>query len=325
MPESQMRIRLGPAQRKALQVAVTLVVLGVLAFMVDFHKAAELMRRADKLSLVAMTVLFPLDRLFMAWKWFLLARVRERTISFWTGTRIYLGSTTIGLFLPLGGLGPDMVRVAMLSRNGMASENALASILVERVCGVAGSLLMLAMALVLLLMLLPEQAAGIGGYLSQAARITALGLVILAALAIVAARIGLHRRVGSIIAARPSLQRFSSAIGAYSGHYGLLVVSVLLAWLEQFAPVIAFALAARGFGLPLGFLECAAIVPLASILERLPISFAGLGVREAGIALAAGWFGVSSTEALLAGFFEHTMFIMTMVPISLLYFVGQRK
>ena len=320
-----MGISLSPGKRKALQIAVTLAILGALAATVDFRQAADMVRRADAFTLVAMALLFPLDRLFMAWKWYLLARVREDTISFWTGTRIYLGSTTIGLFLPLGGLGPDVVRVAMLTRHGMAAENAASSILVERLCGIAGSLLMLGMALILLLVLLPGASGSIEAYLPRVLAIAGGLIAALAIAAVVVVKSGLLRRLGATIAARPSLQRFTKAVHFYSGHYRLLAVNVLLSWLEQFAPIIAFALAAHGFGLPLNFLQCAAIIPLASVLERLPISFAGLGVREAGIVLAAGWFGVSNTESFLVSVFEQSVFILTMIPISLLYFVGNRK
>jgi glycosyltransferase 2 family protein len=178
---------------------------------------------------------------------------------------------------------------------------------------------------VLLLVLLPGSSTTVQEYLP---RVLAIGGVVLAGLAVstfIAIRTGLMRRLGEVVGRRPSLQKFTTAVLAYSGHYRLLVVSVLLSWLEQFAPIVAFALAAHGFGLQLNFLQCAAIIPLASVLERLPVSFAGLGVREVGIVLAAGWFGISSTESFLVSLFEQSVFILTMIPISLLYFVGNRK
>ena len=207
----------------------------------------------------------------------------------------------------------------------MASENAASSIVVERLCGLAGSLLMLGTALILLLLLLPGNASSIEAYLPRALAIAGGLIAALAISAFVFVKSGLLRRLVAAIAARPSLQKFAKAVHFYSGHYRLLAVSVLLSWLEQLAPIIAFFLAAHGFGLQLSFLQCAAIIPLASVLERLPISFAGLGVREAGIVLAAGWFGVSNTESFLVSVFEQSVFILTMIPISLLYFVGNRK
>jgi uncharacterized membrane protein YbhN (UPF0104 family) len=207
----------------------------------------------------------------------------------------------------------------------MASENAASSIVVERLCGIAGSLLMLVTALILLLLLLPGSNNTIEAYLPRALAIAGGLLAAFAIAAFVFVKSGLMRRLGATVAARPSLQKFAKGVHFYSGHYRLLAVNVLLSWLEQFAPIIAFFLAAHGFGLQLSFLQCAAIIPLASVLERLPISFAGLGVREAGIVLAAGWFGVSNTESFLVSVFEQSVFILTMIPISLLYFVGKRK
>lgn len=313
---------LSAGKRRILQVAVTLLVLGALVYSVDLQQARELLRRADAFTLVAMMLLFPLDRLFMAWKWLLLARVHDRRISFWTGTRVYLGSSA-GMFLPVGGLGPDLVRVALLSKHGMASEHAVASILVERLCGIAGALLMLMTAGVLLIMLLPGSLGAIGEHLQAASMWVGIAAVVVVATGAVMVRRGWLRRTMSSLGRRPRLQKFASAIHDYSGHQRLLGLSVVLAWLEQLAPVVAFWLAARGFDVPIGLLESAAIVPLASALERLPISFAGIGIKEAGIVLAAGWFGISHTDAFLVALFEHTAFIVTMIPLALLYFAGR--
>jgi len=46
-------------------------------------------------------------------------------------------------------------------------------------------------------------------------------------------------------------------------------------------------------------------------------------VRELGIVVIAGLFGVTRTDAFLVSLFEHLVFMLTMVPLGLLYFASR--
>lgn len=310
--------------RKPLQYFVTIGLMVALAAAVDWKDVVQLLKRATPDLLVLLLAVYVVDRVFMAWKWHLLARTMGTAPGLWMSTRIYVGSSVAGIALPLGGLGPDVVRTMLLTREGMPSEHAVSSILVERLCGIAGAALMLLFAGVLLLALLPAENAALRELLPTLLALGGAGVVLGAIALYLGYRFGALRRLLAALESKPTLHKYLGAVAHFSGRRGLLAANIALSWLEQWAPILALYLAFRTFGIELGLLECAAIVPLASVLERLPISVAGFGVREAGIVLAAGWFGVSSGDAFLVSLFEHAVYYASLLPMALIYVMGGR-
>lgn len=314
--------RLSAGQKKSIQIAVSVIVIGIFASQLSWSTITRFFSRADGWVLFAMIVLFPIDRFFMAWKWHLLVRNHKTGVRLWDAIRIYLASSAVGLVLPLGGLGPDVARVAMLSAHGMPSDVSVPSILVERICGIASAVMMMGLSIVLMALLVQEQSSD--QLLLFFALIAGVGAAVLLLL-YGFGRSELFAKFLTKLKVRYSLEKYFAAVDWYGKRKGLLSLSIGLAWIEQWAPIVAFYLACRGFDVPLSLLQCAAIVPLASILERLPISFAGLGVREAGLVLGAAWFGIPRADAFLAGLTEHALYMLTIIPLALLYFAREKK
>src|SRR5690606_3943543 len=96
---------------------------------------------------------------------------------------------------------------------------------------------------------------------------------------------------------RLRLDRHWRATLRLAGRRRLIGWSLLLSWLEQFAVIGSFWLCCRAFQVDVGFLEAMAIMPVAAILERLPLSLWGLGMREAGVVYMAGLFGIGYSDA----------------------------
>jgi uncharacterized membrane protein YbhN (UPF0104 family) len=90
-----------------------------------------------------------------------------------------------------------------------------------------------------------------------------------------------------------------------------------LAFLEQLAPVIAFYLCCRAFDVAISPWQCLAIVPVSAVLERLPISFGGVGVREAGIVYMASLFSIPYADALLTSIVNESLFMLSLLPAVL--------
>jgi len=59
-----------------------------------------------------------------------------------------------------------------------------------------------------------------------------------------------------------------------------------------------FYLHTRTLGLGVPYLYCLAFVPIVSLLEALPISIAGLGVREGGLIFFLGKLDVPAADAI---------------------------
>lgn len=84
-----------------------------------------------------------IDRLLMAWRWIvLLPKEVVRQTALWPLLRIFLVSTFVGTFLP-GSVGGDAVRAWQLSSlRNVTGATAVASVLMDRLLGVAALILM---------------------------------------------------------------------------------------------------------------------------------------------------------------------------------------
>lgn len=307
------------------QVAVSVVILAVLARSLDATALIDFIKRGDPWLLLLLVLFFPVDRVFMAWKWRLLVRSEGFDLRLWTAIRIYLASSAVGLIVPLGGVGPDVVRVAMLSHHGMPMQLSVPSILVERVCGILGSGIMLSVAVGLLILLLGAQATSsfVDTVWMAAWMLVTLGAGIGACYFLFRVpHVG--RMLGKLIG-RLGLRGQFQTLRSYTSKGGLLGLSVFLAWVEQWAAIIAFFIACKAFGVPLTLLQAAAIVPFASILERLPISLGGFGMREAGIVMVSGLFGIATSDALLLSLANYSMYLLATVPMATVYFLERKS
>lgn len=304
-------------QSKLFVIAVSVGLLAVLLYRVNGAEAIAFAQRAHWGYIVAALLFFPLDRVFMAWKWLLLARTHVPGLSLLTAVRCYYLGAAAGTLLPIGGLGPDAVRLLLLRQEGVATEHAVSSILVERLIGLIGSLLMIVVSLLFLAWQLDQLGAQpvlrwLAGF-SVAGSLLGLSLI---------ASPGFR----SIIGADGWVLRLFTRLGFgkhwqatldYAQRPGLLFLSVGLAFVEQLAPVIAFYLCCKAFAVNIAFLQCLAIIPVTAILERIPISFGGMGVREAGIVFMASLFHIAYADALLTGIANEALFLLSLLPAVL--------
>jgi glycosyltransferase 2 family protein len=88
--------------------------------------------------------------------------------------------------------------------------------------------------------------------------------------------------------------------------------------------MLVFWLLAKGQGLPIGFGDAAAIVPLLVLVATIPIAIAGWGVREAFLLTLMAATGVSSEQALLLSIsFGFVPLIASLPGAAALAFVGR--
>jgi uncharacterized membrane protein YbhN (UPF0104 family) len=95
--------------------------------------------------------------------------------------------------------------------------------------------------------------------------------------------------------------------------------------LYQLSVVAVFGLVFRALDLGVPLAGVLAFAPAVMMLQVLPISFAGLGVREGALLLFLGAFGVTHGQAFAAGLLWYgTMVLVSMFGAPSLAF-GNRK
>ena len=209
--------------------------------------------------------------------------------------RHHLAGLFVSSFLP-STVGGDVLRVSRLAASNGEAPRTFASVVLERLTG----WLVLPVITLVALAINP----GLFGADVNTRFALVIALVTLGGLAVVLWAAG-HPRLGGRLASNAGWRRFTGAV-----HLGIDrlrhrpgdVVSVLLSgFAYQLAIVLAAFLAAEALGLDLGPTALLAFVPAVAIVQVLPITVGGLGVREGAFALFLVPLGVPEEKALTLG------------------------
>jgi glycosyltransferase 2 family protein len=309
----------GQPQRAALgpgwKIALTLTLLAVLLSRVDGQTVLDVLGRLSLWWLLPVVLIQLFDRWLMAWKWRLLLNAEENYISTFDAFKVYYIAGFQGFVVPFG-IGPDIVRFVRLRGTGIPQERLAASLILERAIGTIATGLSAALAFLVFLYLL--RGATPGWMIPTVLVVTVAALV-----SLVFMRSPRFRRwVGGLPGARRVGRRVEGspwwlAIAAYSEREGVLLRFLFWSIVEQFTTVLAVWFVALAMGVPLGFLAFVAAVPIIQLLERLPLTVMGLGIREGSFAFLLGLLGVGYSEAILMALLEFTVFVVTLLPAGM--------
>jgi glycosyltransferase 2 family protein len=267
----------------------TVGLLWALATRTDLSHAAQLMAQVALPLLAATLVALLGANLVGAVRWHLVLSAEAAS----PGPAVLLKIVLVGLFfnqvLPTG-VGGDAVRVWRCCRLGIGLGTALRSILLDRACGYLVLIVAFAASLPGLLHILTDPR-------QKALLVVMLGAGLLGLVALfVLDRLPRPLLNLRLIAPLAELSRGSRRLFAKPARCGVVLgLSAFTIGLT----ILAFKLAADGIGIRLSFGSWLAIVPPVTLLQLLPISLAGWGVREVALVVVLASFGIP-TEAALA-------------------------
>lgn len=299
-----------------LQIAVSLILLGVLVTYIDFQEAKAIFSRVAPGWVLCVIALYIVDRMLMAWKWGFLLKIAAMRIPFFPAFRMYYLSCFWGFLFPFG-VGPDIIRFFKIREEGYQSENATATIITERVLGLVATLLMVLVSLAVLVSLVlgPEVGARFRSIFAGIVLVLA-GTLLFIFYDPLRKRIFRVLRINQLLA-KIRLDKYFAAFAIYRFHKLTLVAFIFWSFIEQLVPVFAAYFAAKALGIPLTLLQCLAFAPVSIFFERLPISFMGLGVREGTYVLFLQLMGVDYTNAFLLSIFMFITDILSLLPAGL--------
>ena len=285
-------------KRSALLVAKIAVSLALLAYLLSTTDLDALQRRVragDPLLLALAMALYAAILAISTWRWRVLLEAQGYTIPLAHLSGSYLVATFFNNFLP-SNIGGDVVRVRDSSRLTGSTTTSLAVVAIDRILGL-GALYALALVAFLTGGPMVRELAGARSVL------VALGLVF-GGLAYVFFRPGIARRVVSAagLARFPwAIKRFEtvqSAVHVYRSR----VHAVWMAFLGSVAlwtiVVYYYFTVARALRIPLPLSACFLMVPLCTLVQTVPISFNGWGIRESVFILYFHQVGLGKDSAL---------------------------
>lgn len=236
----------------------------------------------------------------------------------------YLASQFISNFLPstIGGDALRVTRLSAFSRDETGTNGApaaFASVVLDRMSG------WLILPLLCLAGLLINPSLRHLGRSSRAA--LAISTVTLAALVAVVIAAG-STKLGGRLAGHDSWLRFLGAV-----HLGLARIArrpaaaaqvIVASVVYQLAIIGAGILAARAIGIRVGPTALLAFIPAVAIVQVLPLTVGGLGVREGAFALFLQPLGVPAGQAIALGLAMYAMHLIASLLGAPSFAVGHR-
>jgi uncharacterized membrane protein YbhN (UPF0104 family) len=277
------------------------VLLGILFSRVDVARLWAAARGASPGWLAAALGLYLLMILVSAWRWGLLLRAQHVTLPFRDLTSSFLVATFFNNFLP-SNIGGDVVRVADTARAAGSKTLAATIVLIDRGLGL--------LALVLIAAMGASGGKRFGGAetdLDPLVLWAGFGLAAMVATPAFLMPESFMKLLRPLRVLHPEwveerLGRLTNALSKFRDAPGALASCFVGAVAVQAILVGFYAAVARSMQIPIGLPELAVIIPISFIVQMLPVSMNGFGVREATFGFYFVRLGLPLESGLLVSF-----------------------
>jgi uncharacterized membrane protein YbhN (UPF0104 family) len=268
----------------------------------------------------AAVLLVLVDRALMAYRWVVLLCTIEadRRPPMVPLMRVFFVSTFVGTFLPAS-IGGDIVRSYSLARLNVDTGDAVASVLMDRLLGVA-SIFLMALAGLVLARDLAQNAAIVGGLFAAALACAATLLVIFNP-----PTSALVSRVVSLLPFGPARRTGTQIVGSiskYADHSPQLLAVLACSLAVQGLRVIQAFCLGRSLGIEAPLAVYFAFVPVILLIMLLPVTVNGLGTSQAAFVWFFARAGVTSAAAFALSVLFVALGVVGNLPGAVLYAAG---
>jgi len=304
-----------------LQIAVTVAVL----FWVfhDPQKRAQMavaLRMADYRWIIAALICYFLVELAAGIRWWILLKVQQIHLSIARVAGLFLIGMFYNQFLP-GGTGGDIMKSYLLLKEtpGKAT-GALLAVVFDRLVGLV-ALIGITGALIALrydwLTQLQETK-----HLVWLLVAILSGAVLMLVTSFVVSGFHLAHKLPERFPGREKLIELSAAYHLYARHWRATLAALGASIVAHLATFGTFLCVAYAFRAPVAALDFFAIMPIERTISSLPISFAGVGLREKIFQIMLhGLCGVPEAVAVLIGSMSFLVMLVSSAPGGIVYFL----
>jgi len=277
---------------------------------------------ADWRFIAIAVALVLVDRALMAYRWLLLLCIIDRAERppLVEIMRIFFVSTFVGTFLPMS-IGSDAVRAYSMTRLNVRGRDAVASVFMDRMLGVASILVMAALGLSL--------ARDLAGNRTVVVALVAAAAACAATLLVVFSHAAARVAAGLIRALPARLHGFGegllASIRRYSAHHAQLANVLLGSIAVQALRIVQAYFLGSGLGIVAPRATYFAFVPLILLVMLLPVTFNGIGTSQAAFVWFFGRAGVAAPAAFALSILFVALGVVGNLPGGLLYALGDRR
>lgn len=284
-----------------IKVVISAGLLWLLLSRVDLAQVWQTARTASPLWLSAAVGLYFVMCVVSAWRWRVLLDAQHVNVRLRRLFSSILVATFFNNFLP-SNIGGDVVRIGDTARAAGSKTLATTVVLLDRSLGLLSLILVAAVGA----SLATDNAATslVGGP-------GVLWLVFLVAIVVSTPLLLAPAFVGRVLRplealhqewVRERLARLTTALGRFRDMPGALLLCFAGGIFVQAALVVFYAAVARGLSIPITLPQLAVLVPLSFIVQMVPLSVNGFGIREAAFTLYFARIGLPAESALALSF-----------------------
>jgi glycosyltransferase 2 family protein len=276
--------------RAAVTIVHGAVSIGLIGWVLSGLSPSELIDRATKADAALLALAFSLHGtglLLSALRWLTLLNIQKLQCSFKAAVLLYWIGCFFNTVLPTG-LGGDVVRSYLASKqNGKFVDTAM-SVIVERVAGVAALMVVFGVGVIWLRFFSAESSMWNLFHVSSAA-LVGFGCVL-------STRKPVWQIASARLQLRDKFERIGHVLWTYRFDKRKLWPILLLSLLLQMNVIVYYYIIAAALELHLSFFHFCLFIPPILMLTMLPISVGGIGVREAAFLFFFARLGITPAE-----------------------------
>jgi len=305
-----------------LKLLVSVTLIAILLSRVDARQLLSAARTAAPSWLLTALAIYLVMIVASAWRWGVLLRAQHIELPFRTLTSSFLVATFFNNFLP-SNIGGDVVRIADTASAAGSKTLATTVVLMDRALGLLGLVLIAAVG---------ATAAPRAGSLAPGGSFllwAGLGLATVIAMPALINPHGFARLLRPLHALHPEwvterLARLTAALVRFRETPAALVQCFAGAVIVQGLLVAFYLTIAHSLGVPIGLAHLAFIVPVSFIVQMVPVSMNGFGVREATFGFYFSRLGLPLEAALIVSLMGAALILVFSLSGAVAY-VGRRR
>ncbi|MEN8200049.1 MAG: lysylphosphatidylglycerol synthase transmembrane domain-containing protein [Thermodesulfobacteriota bacterium] len=259
---------------------------------IPMQDLAGILGSVDFRYLLPIAVLLFFNTVISAWKWRILLQADGIEIPLSTLTATYMIGSFYNLFLP-SSIGGDSYRIYDIAGKSRDPARTAASVFADRFSGFLALVILSLFSSILV-------AREFDNLMFFIAPLLILILLLLILLGLVRERpirlLMKVTRLDRFTLLNGLVEKFFLSFQCYGANKWLLVRVMALSFAFQFSVITVVYLLALSIQAGVSFYYFSAFVPLITLMEALPISIYGLGLRDAGYVFFFGWTGMSELQ-----------------------------
>ena len=299
-----------------LKAAITFSLIWLVLSGINWVEAVRHLGSLSVMGVGLFLALLVLQGVIGAWRWTITTKVFGTTLQFSKALRLFFEGIFFNQALP-STIGGDAIRMYRCTQAGMGVGAAVNGVLLDRVGGVSGLLVLIAISQPLAWHRIPDLGPRLAFLAVLVSGIT--GIALLLSLASLPERWQRWRIILGMVDLSAGARRLYLSPAIVIPVIGLSIIVHVLT-------VIAVYILATDLGLPITFRDCLVLIPLVFLVATIPVSIAGWGVREGAMVVAMGVLGVSTSGAVtLSVLFGIGLIIVGMIGGIAWLMSGERR